>query len=307
MKGKEMREIAGETLARLMLEREDIVVLDADLSHSTKTILAQQACPERFFNMGIAEANMMGVAAGLASLGKTVFASSFAVFAAGRAFEQIRNAIAVPEANVKILATHAGLSAGQDGASHQAVEDLALMRSLPGMTVLSPADNWETEHAVRWAAASPGPVYIRLSRGIAQDLPYPEINIMKMNTLKKGKSLAILATGSMVSESLKAATLLENKGIKATVVNVRCLKPLDIEQLIQIVQTHKQIITVEEHSIIGGLYSAITEALAMRQPRACLGIGIPDRFGESGKPDELRREVGLTADQIAQQILIQSL
>jgi transketolase len=296
------REAYGKTLVELGEEIQDIVVLDADLSQSTKTVFFAKKFPERFFNMGIAEQNLMGTAAGFAASGKIPFASTFAVFATGRAFEQIRNSICYPKLNVKIAATHAGLTVGEDGATHQAIEDLAIMRALPNMTVICPADSVETELAVRAAVLYDGPVYLRLGR-LAVETIFDENYEFKLGrgvTLREGKDIAIIATGIMVNEAIKAAQKLEKDGIDAMVINISTLKPIDKEIILKAAECGA-IITAEEHSIIGGLGSAVAEVLAESKPVRMKRIGIADEFGQSGKPDELLRLYNLTSDDIVKE------
>jgi len=295
------RDAYGEVLVELGRENEDIVVLDADLSKSTKTAGFAKAFPDRFFNMGIAEQNLMGTAAGLSLGGKIPFASTFAIFAAGRAFEQIRNTIAYPKLNVKIAASHAGLTVGEDGASHQSVEDIALMRSLPNMTVLVPTDAAETKQAVRAAAALRGPVYIRLGRpGVpavfSDDYAY---QIGKAVVLREGSDAAILATGIMVSAALAAADLLAPAGIAVSVAAVHTIKPLDTAAIVDLARRTGALVTAEEHSIIGGLGSAVAEAVTGEYPVPLVRVGIKDTFGESGLPEELLAAYGLDAPAIA--------
>ena len=293
------REAYGEALAQLGEEIKDIVVLDADLSGSTKTSVFAKKFPERFFNVGIAEQNLMGTAAGFATYGKIPFASTFAVFAAGRAFEQIRNSICYPKLNVKIAAPHAGITVGEDGATHQSIEDIAVMRALPNMTVISPADDVETKKAVRAAALHDGPVYLRLGRmGVETifDEDY-EFEIGKGKILREGKDVAIIATGIMVSEALKAAELLEKDGIDAMVVNMHTIKPIDEEVILKAAQCGA-IVTAEEHSILGGLGSAVAEVLAEKMPTPMRRVGVKDKFGQSGDPKELLKLYNLTAEDI---------
>jgi len=297
------RDAYGKALVKLGKENADIVVLDADLSKSTKTADFAKLFPERFFNMGIAEQNLIGFAAGLAAAGKIPFASTFAVFAAGRAFEQIRNSVAYPQLNVKIAATHAGISVGEDGASHQAVEDLALMRSVPNMTVVVPADAVETYQVIRSAVQHKGPVYIRMGR-LAVPVLFEEnyaFTIGKANVIREGQDVAIFSIGLMVGEALKAADELKNKGIKAAVVNCASLKPLDEETIIGAARSAGAAVTAEEHSIIGGLGSAVAEVLSEKQDTfiPLEKVGLKDTFGESGKPAELMAKYGLTAGEIA--------
>jgi transketolase len=294
------RDAYGEALVELGRERRDVVVLDADLSKSTKTATFAKIFPERFFNMGIAEANLMGTAAGLAAAGKTPFVSTFAVFATGRAFDQVRNSIAYPNFNVKICATHAGITVGEDGASHQSIEDIALMRSLPGMTVIVPADGPETKQAVRAAAEYKGPVYIRLGRSgvpVIFDTDY-KFTIGRAAVLRQGEDVALLACGIMVAEALEAARQLAEKGIRAAVLNVSTIKPLDVEAVVKAARATGAVVTCEEHNIIGGLGSAVAEVLGEECPVPLERIGVRDTFGQSGKPAELLEHYGLTAAHI---------
>ena len=302
MAKKATREAYGEALKKLAANNGDVVVLDADLSGSTKTSEFKKVCPERFFNVGIAEQNLIGTAAGMAAAGKIPFASTFAMFAAGRAFEIIRNTVAYPKLNVKIAATHAGLTVGEDGASHQAIEDLSLMRSIPNMTVINPADSIEAEQAVLKAAEYIGPVYIRLGRAAVEDI-YDEnykFEIGKGVKLKEGKDVTIIATGLMVQKSLKAAELLDNEGISAGVINIHTLKPIDKEIIIAAAKETGAVVTAEEHSVIGGLGSAVLEVLSDICPVPVKMIGVQDTFGESGKPDALLEKYGLTEEHIIQ-------
>lgn len=294
------REAYGRALARLGEENPDIVVLDADLAKSTKTEIFARQFRDRFFNMGIAEQSMMGTAAGLALSGKIPFVSSFAIFATGRAFEQIRNSIAYPALNVKIAASHAGISVGEDGASHQSVEDIALMRVLPNMTVIVPCDARETEQAVRAAAGIPGPVYLRLGRPSIPVI-YGEDYVFRpgrADILREGTDVTIAATGLMVWEALQAADQLQLEGIKSTVLNVSTIKPLDVETLVAAAARTQAVVTAEEHSIIGGLGSAVAEVLAEHCPVPVRRVGLADTFGESGRPEELMHKYGLTAGHI---------
>ncbi|MDF2676732.1 MAG: transketolase family protein, partial [Bacillota bacterium] len=297
---KATREAYGEALKKLAKENPNVVVLDADLSGSTKTAEFKKVCPERFFNVGIAEQNLIGTAAGMAVAGKIPFASSFAMFAAGRAFEIIRNSVAYPKLNVKIAATHAGLTVGEDGASHQAIEDISLMRSIPNMTVINPADCIEAEQAVIKAAEFFGPVYIRLGRAGVENI-YDEnykFEIGKGVELKKGDDITIIATGLMVQKSLKAAEELSQEGISVRVINIHTIKPIDKEIIIKAAKETKAIVTAEEHSIIGGLGSAVLEVLSDECPTLVKRIGVNDTFGESGKPDDLLEKYGLTENHI---------
>ncbi len=291
------RQAYGETLLQLGAERPDIVVLDADLSGSTKTKAFGQAYPERFFNMGVAEANMMGTAAGLAAMGKTVFASSFAMFAAGKAWEQVRQSICVPELNVKICATHAGLTVGQDGKSHQMLEDVALMRVLPHMRVLVPADAVEAAQAVRLAAETPGPVYVRLSRAatpviLGEDY---QLELGRGALLREGHDLAIAACGVEVAQALEAAERLEQQGVSARVLNLASVDPIDESLLRDAAQECGAILTVEEHQIRGGLGDAVAQAVARTCPVPIEMLGMDDCFGQSGSADELLAHYGLDA------------
>lgn len=280
-------------------DNENIVVLDADLSKSTKTDTFKKVYPERFINCGIAESNMMCVAAGLATTGKTVFASTFAMFAAGRAFEQIRNSIGYPELNVKIGATHAGISVGEDGASHQCLEDIALMRSIPTMVVINPADDIEAQLAVKAAIDHKGPVYMRFGRLAVEDVNSPDykFELGKGVQLKDGSDVTIIATGLMVQEGLKAAEMLEAEGISARVINIHTIKPIDEEIITKAAKETGAIVTAEEHYIMGGLGSAVTEVVCANAPCPVKIIGT-DRYGKSGKPAELFKEYGLTAENI---------
>ena len=294
---QETRNAYGEKLAELIQKDEKIVVLDADLTKSTKTIEAKKVCPERHFNAGIAECNMMGMAAGLAASGKTVFASSFAIFASGRAFEIIRNSICYPHLNVKVCATHAGLSVGEDGASHQSVEDVAIMRALPNMKVFVPCDQYETKALIEYVSKIDGPCYVRLGRGKVEDV-YNENTVFdfsKADVLRKGNGDVVLfAMGLMVQEALKAAEELD-----ATVVNVSSLKPLDEEGIRELLKGHKRAYALEEHNIIGGLFSAIAEVKAKSDVvTPVVPIGVNDTFGESGKAKDVLKKYGLTAEHI---------
>ncbi|WP_300329387.1 transketolase family protein [Fusobacterium sp.] len=295
---KATREAYGEALAELGKINENVVVLDADLSGSTKTSSFKKVFPERHINVGIAEADLVGTAAGLATCGKTVFASTFAMFEAGRAFEQIRNTVAYPKLNVKLAPTHAGISVGEDGGSHQSVEDIALMRSIPGMVVLSPADATETKKMVFAAAEYDGPVYIRMGRlgvPVLFDEETYDFQIGVANTLKDGKDVTIAATGLMTYEALKAAEELEKEGISVRVINVGTIKPLDGETILKAAQETKFIVTAEEHSVIGGLGSAVSEFLSEVHPTKVKKVGIYDKFGQSGTGNELLEKYELTA------------
>jgi len=290
------RDAYGKALLVLGAENPNVVVLDADLSKSTKTADFGKEYPERFFNMGIAEANLMGTAAGLATAGKIPFASTFAIFAVGRAFEQIRNSIAYPKLNVKIAATHSGITVGEDGGSHQAIEDVAIMRAVPNMVVLVPADGEETRQVIMAAAKYIGPVYIRMGR-LAVPLLFGadyHFEIGKANVLKEGTDVAIMANGVMVAMALEAAAELAAEGISVSVVNVASVKPLDEETIVRIAKQTKAVVTAEEHNIIGGLGGAIAEVLGEKQPTPMVRVGLKDTFGESGRPQELLEKYGLT-------------
>lgn len=295
------REAYGQVLAELGEEIKDIVVLDADLSKSTKTSVFAKKFPERFFNMGIAEQDLMGTAAGLATCGKIPFASTFAIFATGRAFEQVRNSICYPRLNVKVAATHAGITVGEDGATHQSVEDMAIMRAIPHMTVINPADAEEARQAVRAAALYKGPVYLRFGRHPVEtvfDSNY-KFEIGKGVILREGKDVAVIATGVMVGEALRAAEILAQDGLDAMVVNISTIKPIDKEVIVKAAGCGA-IVTAEEHNIIGGLGGAVAEVLAEAKPTLMKRIGIADEFGQSGKPDELLKLYHLTAEDIAE-------
>lgn len=298
------REAYGQALAEFG-EKYDIVVLDADLSKSTKTDTFKKKFPDRFFNTGIAEANMMSTAAGLATCGKIVFASSFAMFAAGRAFEQVRNGICYPKLNVKIGATHAGISVGEDGATHQCLEDIGLMRTIPNMVIINPADKAESILAVEAAIKHNGPVYLRFGR-----LAVPEIfdretykfEIGKGVEIAEGEDVSIIATGLMVPTALNAAEMLKNEGISARVINMATIKPIDAEIIIKAAKETGAIVTAEEHNIIGGLGSAVAEVLCENCPVPMKRVGTRDVFGQSGKPAELFEIYGLTAENIVKNV-----
>ncbi|MCL2106933.1 MAG: transketolase family protein [Oscillospiraceae bacterium] len=295
------RDAYGKALAELGAVNDKVVVLDTDLAAATKTAMFRKAFPERFFNCGIAEANLMGVAAGLATMGYTAFASSFAMFAAGRAFEQVRNTIGYPGLNVKIGATHAGISVGEDGASHQCNEDIALMRTIPGMTIVNPADAIEARAAVFAAARLDGPVYLRFGR-LALPALFDESYAFEIGrgvTLRGGNDLTIAATGLLVHEALIAAEQLANEGIRARVLNIHTIKPLDLEILTNAASETGAIVTAEEHSVVGGLGGAVAEALSATLPVPVLRVGVEDRFGASGPAVEMLRVYGLCAENIA--------
>ncbi|MBQ8647561.1 MAG: transketolase family protein, partial [Oscillospiraceae bacterium] len=298
------RESYGRTLAELGAVNDRIVVLDADLAESTKTAMFQEKFPDRHFDCGIAEANMMSIAAGLAAAGMIPFASSFAMFAAGRAYEQIRNSIGYPHLNVKVCASHAGISVGEDGATHQCIEDLSLMRNIPGMVVLNPADDTETALAVRAAAEYVGPVYMRLGRLAVPVINDPEtykFEIGKAVTLREGTDATICATGLMVARAVEAAKMLEAEGINVRVLNIHTIKPMDAEAICKAAAETGAIVTAEEHSVIGGLYSAVCESL-LANGAACkvLPVAVMDEFGQSGPAEALLSLYGLTAERIAE-------
>ena len=296
------RQSYGDALAALGDEF-PIIVLDADLSKSTKTEVFKKKFPDRFFNMGIAEANMMSTAAGLASCGKTVFASSFAMFAAGRAFEQIRNSICYPNLNVKIGATHAGISVGEDGATHQCLEDIGIMGTLPNMVIINPADDVEAKAAVRAACEHDGPVYLRFGRlgvPVVFDENTYKFEIGKGSVLSIGTDVTLIATGLLVEMALKAKELLSNQGISAQVVNIATIKPIDKDLIVDCASKTGSVVTCEEHNIIGGLGSAVAEVLCETTPVPMERIGTRDVFGKSGKPAELFKEYGLTPEAIAE-------
>jgi transketolase len=299
------RESYGNALVALGHEHENLVVLDADLAAATKTGIFKKEFPERHIDCGIAEANMIGIAAGLASCGKVPFCSSFAMFAAGRTFEQIRNSVGYPHLNVKIGATHAGISVGEDGATHQCNEDIALMRTIPGMTIINPSDDVEARAAVKAAYEMEGPVYLRFGRlavPVINDTPDYKFEIGKGVTLREGTDLTIIATGLEVNEALEAAKLLEADSISAQVINIHTIKPLDADLVAAAAAKTGKVVTVEEHSIIGGLGSAVAEVLAERQPAKLLRIGVEDRFGESGPALKLLEKYELDAAGIYKKI-----
>ncbi len=299
------RESYGSALVELGKEHEEIVVLDADLAAATKTGMFQKVFPERHIDCGIAESNMMGIAAGLAAAGKVPFASSFAMFAAGRAFEQIRNSIGYPHLNVKIGATHAGISVGEDGATHQCNEDMALMRTIPGMVVINPSDDIEAKAAVRAAYAHEGPVYMRFGRlavPVINDRPDYKFELGKGVVLKEGGDVTVIATGLCVNEALEAAKLLEADGIHAAVINIHTIKPLDEELVVEAAKKTDKVVTVEEHSVIGGLGSAVCDVLCEKAPARVMKIGVNDTFGESGPALELIRKYGLDSQSIYEKV-----
>ena len=299
------RESYGNALAELGKVHEDIVVLDADLAAATKTGVFKKAFPERHIDCGIAECNMIGVAAGLAATGKVPFARSFAMFAAGRAFEQVRNSVGYPKLNVKIGATHAGISVGEDGATHQCNEDIALMRTIPGMVVINPSDDVEAKAAVKAAYEHQGPVYMRFGRlavPVINDNEDYKFELGKGVVLREGKDVAIIATGLPVANCLEAAEKLAAEGIDAKVINIHTIKPLDEELIVAAAKETGKVVTVEEHSVIGGLGSAVCDVLCEQAPTIVLKIGINDTFGESGPAVELVKKYGLDADSIYEKV-----
>ena len=295
------RDSYGNALVECGKEYENLVVLDADLAAATKTCVFKKAFPERHIDCGIAESNMVGIAAGLASTGKIPFVSSFAMFVAGRAFEQVRNSVAYPHLNVKIGATHAGISVGEDGATHQCNEDIALMRSIPGMVVINPADDVEAKAAVRAAIEHDGPVYLsfgRLGAPVINDRPDYKFELGKGVVLREGKDVTIIATGLCVAEALNAADKLAADGISAKVINIHTIKPLDEELVVAAAKETGKVVTVEEHSVIGGLGSAVCDCLSQKAPTPVLKIGVNDVFGESGPAVQLIAKYGLNAESI---------
>ena len=305
MANRATREGYGEGLCALAEIRPDLIVLDADLSAATKTSIFKKAYPNMHYNCGIAEQNMMGVAAGIASTGKLVFASSFAMFAAGRAFEIIRNSIAYPKFNVKIGATHAGISVGEDGATHQCNEDIALMRALPNMTIINPADYTEAKAAVLAMADFEGPTYLRFGRlavPIFNDEANYKFELGKGITVKDGKDITVIATGLMVAEAMEAGKALADQGINARIINMHTIKPIDRDIIVKAARETGKIVTVEEHSIIGGLGSAVGDVVLEEYPVPVIKIGIEDAFSHSGPAKELLKEYGLTADNIVKTV-----
>lgn len=295
------RDSYGNALTELGKEYDNLYVLDADLAAATKTGIFQKAFPERHIDCGIAECNMVGIAAGMATTGKIPFVSSFAMFAAGRAFEQVRNSVAYPHLNVKIGATHAGISVGEDGATHQCNEDIALMRTIPGMVVINPSDDVEAKAAVRAAAEYDGPVYLRFGRlavPVINDAPDYKFEIGKGVLLQEGTDITLVATGLCVSETLEAAKKLEADGISVEVINIHTIKPLDEEIIVTSAKKTNKVVTVEEHSVIGGLGSAVCDALAANYPTKVMKIGVNDVFGESGPAVELIKKYGLDSESI---------
>lgn len=298
------REAYGNAVTKLGGINDKVVVLDADLAKATKTEVFKKAYPDRFFDMGIAEADMIGTAAGLATCGKIPFASSFAVFAVGRAYDQVRNSVAYPKLNVKIAATHAGITVGEDGATHQAIEDIALMRALPNMTVINPCDEFETEWAIFEAAKINGPVYIRLGRSKAQEVYNKDASfeLGKAKTVMDGDDVTVIATGSMVAEAIKAHSILKNEGISVRIIDMHTIKPIDKDAIVKAAKETKGIVTAEEHSIIGGLGGAVCEVVSEFCPTRVLRVGVNDKFGKSGSASELLREYGLTAENIVENV-----
>ena len=299
------RDAYGNALVEFAEEYKNLVVMDADLAGATKTGVFKKAYPDRHFNAGIAEGNMMGIAAGLAATGKIPFVSSFAMFAAGRAYEQVRNSVGYPHLNVKIGATHAGISVGEDGATHQCNEDIALMRTIPGMVVLNPADAVEARAAVKAALEYEGPVYLRFGRLAVPVFNDPEAYKFEMGkgiVLKEGKDVAIIATGLCVNEALQAADMLAADGIQAKVINIHTIKPLDEELVVAAAKECGKVVTVEEHSVIGGLGSAVCDALCANYPAPVMKIGVNDVYGESGPALELIAKYGLDAKSIYEKV-----
>lgn len=298
--GKATREAYGQALAKIGKENTNIIVLDADLSKSTKTDVFKQEFPERFFNVGIAEQNLISVGAGLAAAGKVPFVSSFAMFATGRAFEQIRNAVCYPKLNVKICATHAGITVGEDGATHQSLEDIACMRVLPNMTVVVPADGKETESVIRWAATYEGPVYVRLGRAGVDDTTPDDYQFVpgKSQQLIDGTMATIIACGALVGPAMEASRQLANKNISVRVINMASIKPIDRDAIIRAARETGAIVTAEEHNRIGGLGAAVAEVVVTEAPVPMQFVGVQDTFGESGTPKELMAKYGLTAEHI---------
>lgn len=298
---KATRESFGEALTALAETNPDIVVLDADLAEATKTGIFKKKYPERFIDCGIAECNMIGIAAGLATCGKVPFAASFAMFSAGRAFEQVRNSVGYPHLNVKVVGSHAGISVGEDGATHQCCEDIALMRSIPGMVVLNPADHYEMQAAVKAAAAYVGPVYIRLGRLAVESVHNNDdyrFELGKGITLRDGKDITIIATGLLVQEAVKAAKSLEEAGIDARVIDIHTIKPLDQELVLKAAKETGRIVVAEEHNVIGGLGEAVASYLGEVYPTPVTKIGVNDTFGHSGPAVDLLKEFGLSAENI---------
>lgn len=298
--GKATREAYGNALAAVGAKNKNIVVLDADLSKSTKTNVFKEQFPDRFFNIGIAEQNLISVGAGLAAAGKIPFVSSFAMFATGRAFEQIRNAVCYPKLNVKVCATHAGITVGEDGATHQSLEDIACMRVLPNMTVVVPADEAETTSVIEWAANYQGPVYVRLGRAGVDDTTPAGYQFVpgKSQTLVEGADLTIIACGALVGPAVEGAKELAQAGISTRVINMASIKPIDKDAIVKAAQETGAILTAEEHNVLGGLGSAVAEVVVQEAPVPMAFVGVQDSFGESGTPKELMAKYGLTAKDI---------
>lgn len=303
-KTKSIRAAYGKTLSELGKQNTDIVVLDADLACSTQTALFGKEFPERFFNMGIAEQDMIATAAGLASQGKTAFASTFAMFATGRTYDQIRNSVCYPSFNVKIVATHGGITVGEDGASHQALEDVSLMRGLPNMTVIVPADCKECEEVIKYAAKHKGPMYIRIARTNVPDIfdENYKFDIKKALVLKDGKDISIITNGETLAEVINCAEILEASGISTQIIHLPVVKPLDSDTILKSTENKKLVVTVENHSIIGGIGSAISELLSEKQPKSIYRIGTNDEFGQSGEQRDLMEFYGLTSEKLAEKI-----
>ncbi|MBU1726506.1 MAG: transketolase family protein [Candidatus Omnitrophica bacterium] len=298
------RDIYGKTLVELGKINKDIIVLDADLSSSTRTSLFAKAYPERFFNLGVAEQNMMATAARFASCGKTVFASTFAIFATGRAWDQVRNSVSYSNFNIKIVATHAGITVGPDGATHQALEDIALMRVIPNMKIIVPCDGPQTGEAIIAALNNKGPFYVRLGRCKVPTLENKgEFKLGKAQVLTEGNDVAVLACGIMVAQALEAVKSLKEKGISARLINMHTIRPLDSEAILKAAKETRGIVVCEEHSVIGGLASSIDEVVAENHPTKVLRVGIKNRFGQSGEPDELLKEYNLTSADIEKAVL----
>jgi len=290
------RDVYGKTLIELGKARADIVVFDADLSSSTRTGVFAKEFPERFFNFGVAEQNMMATAAGMASCGKTVFVSTFAIFATGRAWDQVRNSVSYSNFNIKIVATHAGITVGPDGASHQALEDISLMRVIPNMNIIVPCDGPQTKEAINACAATPGPFYVRLSRPRIPTIENKgEFKLGKAQVLREGKDVTLIACGLMVATALEAAANLAAKGIQARVVNIHTIRPLDAEAIRQSARMTKGIVVCEEHTVTGGLASSVDEVVAESCPTRVVRVGVKNRYGQSGEPQDLLREYNLTS------------
>ncbi len=300
---KATRQSYGEALAELGKENEDIVVLDADLSSATKTNIFAKEFPKRFFNMGIAEQDMVSTAAGMSTMGKIPFLSTFAVFAAGRAYDQIRNSVCYPKLNVKICATHAGITVGEDGATHQMLEDISIMRTLPNMIVISPSDDMQTKWAIKEAAKIEGPVYVRLSRLATPEIynSQSEFEFGKGVQFGDGTDGTVIATGVTVAEALKAKEELANKGVNIRVIDIHTIKPIDKDIIVKAAKETNKIITIEDHNIIGGLGTAVCEVLSENYPTKVIRMGIKDRFGTSGKAEELMKYFNITSEDIVKQ------